>query len=137
MHYNAGSFITHFNSHPSHASNLQHRLTTVATNSLDSPRVSQLQEAGSADRELAQLHGGKAKYAARWKTVRPTETAYRLSDEFYRYSARLPLTRDGVLPHRCRACMMNICADGFHEQWCIYNSAFTKLRHDGIETFTA
>ena len=62
-----------------------HRLTTVATNSLFSARVSQLQGVGGAERELARLHGGKARYAARWKTVRPTETAYRLSDEFYRY----------------------------------------------------
>ena len=138
MHYNAGSFTTHFHIHPTHASNLQHRLTTVATNSLYSARVRQLQEAGGADRELARLYGGKANYAARWKTVRPTETAYRLSDEFYRYSARrdlgLPPTRDRVLPHRCSACRMGICADGFHGQRCIYNNAFTKLRHDGIET---
>jgi hypothetical protein len=75
MHYNADSFITHFHDHSSHASNLQHRLTTVATNSLYSARVSALREAGSAGRELARLYGGKARYAARWKTVRPTETA--------------------------------------------------------------
>ena len=60
-----------------------------------------------------------------------------LSDEFYRYSARrdigLPPTRDRVLPHRCGACRMDICADGFHGQRCIHNSAFTKLRHDGFE----
>ena len=45
----------------------------------------------------------------------------------------LPPTRDRLLPHRCGACRMGICADGFHGQRCIYNSAFTKLRHDGIE----
>ena len=137
MHYDTDTFTTHFHNQPSHASNLQHRLTTVATNSLFSARVSQLQGVGGAERELARLHGGKARYAARWKTVRPTETAYRLSDEFYRYSARrdlgLPPTRDRVLQHRCGSCRMGICADGFHGQRCIHNSAFTKLRHDSIE----
>ena len=92
MSYDADSFITHFHNQPSHASNLQHRLTTVATNCLYSARVSQLRGVGGAERELARLYGGKARYAARWKTVRPTETAYRLSDEF------LPLL--GAARHR-------------------------------------
>ena len=91
MHYDTHTFTTYFHNHPSHAFNLQHRLTTAATNSLFSARVSQLRRMAGAERELARLHGGKAKYAARWKTVRPTETAYRLSDEFYRYSARRDL----------------------------------------------
>ena len=82
MHYDTSTFVTHFHNHPAHASNLQHRLTTVATNSLFSARVSQLRRAAGEGRELARMYGGKAKYAARWKTVRPTETAYRLSDEF-------------------------------------------------------
>lgn len=137
MHYDTSTFVTHFHNHPAHASNLQHRLTTVATNSLFSARVSQLRRAAGDGRELARMYGGKAKYAARWKTVRPTETAYRLSDEFYRYSARrdlgLPPTRDRLLPHRCSACGMGVCADGLHGQRCIHNSAFTKLRHDSIE----
>ena len=29
---------------------------------------------------------------------------------------------------------MGVAADGYHGQRCIHNSAFTKLRHDGIET---
>ena len=28
---------------------------------------------------------------------------------------------------------MGLCADGFHGQRCVYNSAYTKLRHDSIE----
>jgi hypothetical protein len=137
MHYNADTFTSHFHSLPSRAVSLQHRLTTVATNSLFNARVSQVQQAAGADRELARLYGGKAKYASRWKTVTPTETAYRLSDEFYRYSARrdlgLPPTRDRVLPHRCNACGMGVAEDGGHGQRCIHNSTFTKLRHDSIE----
>ena len=38
-----------------------------------------------------------------------------------------------MLQHRCGSCRMGICADGFHGQRCIHNSAFTKLRHDSIE----
>ena len=137
MHYDADTFTTYYHSQPSHAAGLQHRLTTVATNSLYHARVRQVGQVPGAERELARLHGGAAKYASRWKTVRPTESAYRLSDEFYRYAARrdlgLPPTRDRVLPHRCGACRMGVCADGFHGQRCIHNSAFTKLRHDSIE----
>ena len=69
--------------------------------------------------------------------MKPTETAYRLSDEFYRYAARrdlgLPPTRDRILPYRCGACNMGIAPDGLHGQRCIHNSTFTKLRHDSIE----
>ena len=137
MHFSADTFTQDFHDHPTHATHLQRRLTTVATNSIYSARVRQSQEAGGDERELARLHGGAAKYAPRWKTVRPTETAYRLSDEYYRYSARrdlgLPPTCDRVLPHRCGDCGQSVCPDGFHAVRCIRNSLYTKLRHDGIE----
>ena len=65
------------------------------------------------------------------------ESAYQLSDEFYRYAARrdigLPPTTDTVLPHRCGACQIGVAADGLHRQRCVYNAAFAKLRHDSIE----
>ena len=100
--------------------------------------MNEVRAAAGAGRELARLYGGKAKHASRWKTAKPTEGAYQLSDEFYRYAARrdlgLPPTRDRVLPHRCGECGMGVAADGYHGQRCIHNSAFTKLRHDGIET---
>ena len=112
-------------------------LTTVATNSLFSARVSQLQGVGGAERELARLPGGKARYAARWKTVRPTETAYRLSDEFYRYSARrdlgLPPTRDRVLQHRCGSCRMGILCGWLSRTAMHSQQRLHKLRHDSIE----
>ena len=76
-------------------------------------------------------------YASRWKTVKPTEEAYQLADEYYRYAARrdlaLPPTHDTVLPRRCAACGMGVARDGLHGQRCIYSSTFTKLRHDSIE----
>jgi len=72
MHYNANSFTTDFHSHHSRVSNLQHRLTTVDTNSLYTARVSTVAGDRRCESELASLHGGKAKHAARWKTMRPT-----------------------------------------------------------------
>ena len=72
-----------------------------------------------------------------WKTVRPTEEAYQLADEYYRYAARrdlgLPPARDVTLPRLCNACGVSVAADGRHGQRCIYNSSYTKLRHDSIE----
>ena len=83
------------------------------------------------------MHGARAKYAPRWKLVKPTESAYQLSDEFYRYAARrdlgLPPTRDRVLPRQCPACGLGVAEDGLHGQRCIFNSATRKLRHDTIE----
>lgn len=69
--------------------------------------------------------------------MRPTESAYQLPDEFYRYAARrdlgLPPTQDRVLPRQCSACGMGVAADGLHGQRCVFSSTFTKLRHDSIE----
>ena len=95
------TFTTHYHNQPLSAANLQHRLTAVATKSLYAARVNEVRAAAGAGRELARLYGGKAKHASRWKTAKPTEGAYQLSDEFYRYAARrdlgLPPTRDRVL----------------------------------------
>ena len=63
MSYDADTFTTHFHTHPSDASSLQHRLTIVATNSMFSARVSQLKGMDGVERELARLYGGRAKYA--------------------------------------------------------------------------
>ena len=135
--YDADTFTTHYHTQPSHAANLQHHLTAVATNSLYNARVEEVKQIAGNERALARLHGGKAKYASRWKTVKPTETAYQLSDEYYRYAARrdlgLPPTRDRILPYRCGACRMGMAPDGLHGQRCIHNNTFTKLRHDSIE----
>lgn len=88
-------------------------------------------------RGLARLYAGKAKYASRWKTVKPTEPAYQLADEYYRYAARrdlgLPPTQDTVLPQRCGACGLAVAADGLHGQRCIYRSRLITLRHNSIE----
>ena len=86
--------------------------------------------------QMQRLCGGRAPYASRWKTVRPTEEAYQLVDEYYRYAARrdlgLPPARDVTLPRLCNACGVSVAADGRHGQRCIYNSSYTKLRHDSI-----
>ena len=88
-------------------------------------------------RELARLYGGRAKYAARWKTVVPTETAYRLLDGYYCYSARRDLglrpTKDRALPRHCSACREEMDSDGQHGLRCIFSSRYTVLRHDSIE----
>ena len=69
--------------------------------------------------------------------MKPTETAYKLADEFYRYTVKrdlgLPPTHDWTLPHQCADCGMKMAADGFHGQRCIGSNGFTKLRHDSIE----
>ena len=108
MHFTADTCTTHSHTYPAHAAHLQHCLTAVATNSLYQARVTQVKEAAGDERELASLYGRAAKFAGRRKTVRPTEAAYKLSDEYYRYSARrdlgLPPTRDRVLAHRCGDC---------------------------------
>ena len=69
--------------------------------------------------------------------MRPTEAAYELPDEYYRYAARrdlgLPPTNDTILPRQCGACGARIASDGYHGQRCIHNSAYIKLRHDSIE----
>ena len=107
---------------------------SAANNSLYNARLSEVRTAGNL-REQARLHGGRAKYASRWKTVKPTVEAYQLADEYYRYAARrdlaLPPTHDTVLPRRCAACGMGVAGDGLHGQRCIYSS--TRLRHDSIE----
>ena len=125
-----------YHARPELAANLQSELTTAATNSLYNARVREAREAGD-QRGLARLHGGRAPQASRWKLVRPTEKAYELPDEYYRYAARRDLglrpTQDRVLPRRCAACGMGVAPDGLHGQRCIYSSTFTKLRHDSIE----
>ena len=97
--------------------------------------LSEVKRAGDL-RGQARLCGGLAPYASRWKTVRPTEEAYQLADEYYRYAARrdlgLPPARDVTLPRLCNACEVSVAADGRHGQRCIYNSSYTKLRHDSI-----
>ena len=116
--------------------NLQSQLTKGSFNLSFNARVEQ--ETRTCDkRELARLHGARAKYAPRWKLVKPTESAYRLSDEFYRYAARrdlgLPPTKDRMLPRQCHAYRLGVAADGLHAQRSICNSATRKLRHDTIE----
>ena len=116
------------------ASNTTSQLRRLSLSS--TPRVSVVTDAGDL-RGLARLHAGKAKYASRWKTVQPTETAYQLADEYYRYAARrdlgLPHTQDIVLPQRCGACGLAVAADGLHGQRCIYRGRLTTLRHNSIE----
>ena len=110
-------------------------LMTAATHSLYNARLSEVKRAGDL-RGQARLCGGRAPYASRWQTVRPTEEAYQLADEYYRYAARrdlgLPPARDVTLPRLCNACGVSVAADGRHGQRCIYNSSYTKLRHDSI-----
>ena len=136
VHPDANTFTSHYHSQPRLAAGLQSKLTTAATNSLYNARVSVVRASGSL-RELARLHGGRAAYACRWKMTQPTESAYQLSDEHYRFAARrdvgLPPTKDTVLPHKCSACGVGMAADGRHGQRCVHNSAYTKLRHDSIE----
>ena len=71
------------------------------------------------------------------ETVRPTEAAYKLNDEFYRYSARrdlgLPPTRERVLAHRCGDCGQAICPDGYHGMRCRNNNRLKTPRHDSVE----
>ena len=136
MHYSATTFTAHFHAQPEQAAHLQSKLTYVATNTLFNARVNEVTEAGDL-RELTRLHGGRAKYASRWKTAVPTEKAYELADEYYRYAVRRDLglapTQDRILPRRCGACGMGIASDGLHGQRCIHNSSYIKLRHDSIE----
>ena len=136
LHCDADTFTGHYHAHPKQAASLQSKLTTAATNSMYNARVREVTRTGDL-RGLARLHGGRAPIAARWKMVRPTETAYRLPDEHYGYAARrdlgLPPTKDLFLPRRCGACGMAMAADGLHGQRCIYSSTFIKLRHDSIE----
>ena len=76
----------------------------AATHSLYNARLSEVKRAGDL-RGQARLCGGRAPYASRWKTVRPTEETYQLADEYYRYAARrdlgLPPARDVTLPRLC------------------------------------
>ena len=137
LHPRADTFTGHYHAQPNQAASLQSKLSTAATKSLYNARKSEVKRSGDL-RGLARLHGGRAKYAARWKLVKPTERTYRLPDEFYRYSARRDLglgpTKDRVLPRRCTDCGLSYAADGYHGQRCNYNSGITKLRHDSIET---
>ena len=95
------------------------------------------EEESGAKRGLARLHGAKAKYAPRWKLVKPTEAAYRLSDEFYRYAARrdlgLPPTQDSVRPGQCCACGLGLTEDGLPGLRCRANGLLRRLRHDSVE----
>lgn len=127
--------------HKTDASISHHPCITIPINTpsrqvLNSIGCVEVMESGSL-RERARVHGGRAAYAFRWKMVVPTEAAYQLSDEQYRYAARrdlgLPPTKDRVLPRKCSACGVGVAADGLHGQRCVYNSSFTKLRHDSIE----
>jgi len=136
LHTDAATFLAHYHRQPAKAANLQSNLTTGSTNLSFNARVEEETRMGTK-RGLARLHGAKAKYAPRWKLVKPTESAYQLSDEFYRYAARrdlgLPPTKDRVLPRQCSACRHGVAADGLHAQRCMFNSATRKLRHDTIE----
>ena len=136
FHTDADTFTGHYHANRKLAAGLQAKLTTAATNLSYNARVGEAKEAGD-QRGLARLYGGSAKYASRWKVVRPTEKAYELPDEYYRYAARRDLglrpTQDRVLPRRCAACGMGVAPDGLHGQRCIYSSTYTKLRHDSIE----
>ena len=136
LHTDAGTFLAHYHSHPTAAANLQSKLTTGSTNLSFNARVEEERRTGTK-RGVARLYGAMAKYAPRWKLVKPTEAAYQLSDEFYRYAARrdlgLPPTKDRVLPSHCAACGLGVAADGLHGQRCIFNSATRKLRHDTVE----
>ena len=137
VHLDADTFTGHYHSYPDQAAGLQSTLMTAATHSLYHARLSEVKRAGDL-RGQARLCGGRAPYASRWKTVRPTEEAYQLADEYYRYAARrdlgLPPARDVTLPRLCNACGVSVAADGRHGQRCIYNSSYTKLRHDSIAT---
>ena len=132
----ADTFNSHYHATPALAAGLQSKLTSAATHSLYNARVNEMKEADDK-RGLARLYGGAAKYASRWKTVAPTEPAYILPDEYYRYAARrdigLKPTKDRILPRQCGSCGMSVAADGLHGQRCIHNSHYTKLRHDSIE----
>ena len=136
VHLDADTFTGHYHAYPDQAAGLQSNLMTAATHSLYNARLSEVKRAGDL-RGQARLCGGRASYASRWKTVRPTEEAYQLADEYYRYAARrdlgLPPTRDVTLPRQCAACGVSTAEDGRHGQRCIYNSSYTKLRHDSIE----
>ena len=136
LHCIADTFTGYYHNRPAQAAHLQSRLTAAANNSTYNARVSEVTESGDL-RGLVRLHSVRAPYASRWKSVRPTEAANELPDEYYRYAARrdlgLPPTSDTVLPRQCGACGMRVAADGFHGQRCIYNSTYTKLRHDTIE----
>ena len=136
LHSDADTFTGHYHSQPAKAAGLQSKLTVAATNTLFNARVGEVKACGDL-RELARVHGGRAAYAFRWKMVKPTELAYQLSDEHYRYAARrdigLPPTKATVLPQRCGTCGMGVAADGLHGQRCIYSSILTRLRHDSIE----
>ena len=77
----------------------------MATNILYNARVREEQAKGNK-RGLARLYGGRAKYASRWKMVKPTELAYQLSDEFYRYSARRDL---GLAPTKRQGAATPMC----------------------------
>ena len=133
VHLDADTFTGHYHSYPDQAAGLQSTLMTAATHSLYNAPLSEVKRAGDL-RGQARLCGGRAPYASRWKTVRPTEEAYQLADEYYRYAARrdlgLPPARDVTLPRLCNACGVSVAADGRHGQRCIYNSSYTKLRHD-------
>ena len=128
--------LVYNHTHPGQAAGLQSKLMSAATNSLYNARLSEVKGAGDL-RGQARLCGGRAPYASRWKTVKPTEDDYMLADEYYRYAARRDLglrpTQDVTMPRQCSACGVSTAADGRHGQRCIYNSSYTKLRHDSIE----
>ena len=136
LHSDAATFTSHYHARPQQAVGLQSKLSSAATNSSYNARLSVVKAAGDL-RGQARMVSAKTPCASRWKIVRPTESAYVLADEFYRYSARrdlaLPPVRHTVLPRQCSSCHGPMAADGLHAQRCIRNSAITILRHNTIE----
>ena len=80
VHYDVGTCNSHHNAQPTQAARLQFKITTAATNSRYNVRMSVVKKMDHL-LEQAGLHGVRALYASRWKMVRPTQAAYRLSYE--------------------------------------------------------
>ena len=107
MRYSAATFTSHYHTQPAQAVDLQSRLMSAANNSLYNARQSEVRTARDLHGQ-ARLHGGRAKYASRWKTVRPTEEAYQLADEYYRYVARRDLGLPPLTARNWRVAVLRV-----------------------------